>query len=159
MKYIANVASLVLTVNFTAEPFLSDLNGQSLAWTILPCIALKTAASWPPAGNRQKPGGEKGTALPFGIFAGLALLLACTGIYGVLAYLTRQRTAEIGVRMAVGASVRDVMWLVLSQSLRMIVAGMCLSIVAALAAGQFQQHLVAARRASMVDPLKALRQD
>ena len=59
----------------------------------------------------------------FAIFAGLALLLACTGIYGVLAYLTGQRISEIGVRMAVGASVRDVMGLVLWQSLKMIFAG------------------------------------
>jgi ABC-type antimicrobial peptide transport system permease subunit len=61
--------------------------------------------------------------LLFGIFAGLALLLACIGIYGVLAYLTGQRVPEIGVRMALGASASDVLWLVLRQSLGMIVAG------------------------------------
>ncbi len=123
----------------------------------------------------------------FGIFAGLALLLACTGIYGVLAYLTGQRISEIGVRMAVGASVRDIMRLVLWQSLKMILAGVGLGIVAAVAAGRALQHLVQgmqaangatfaimipllmsaaflasfvpARRASMVDPVKALRQE
>ena len=123
----------------------------------------------------------------FGIFAGLALLLACTGIYGVLAYLTGQRTSEIGVRIAVGASVRDIMRLVLWQGLKLIVAGVGVGIVAALAAGEALRHLVEgmqpvngatfaimiplltlaaflasfvpARRASMVDPVKALRQE
>lgn len=126
-------------------------------------------------------------ALLFGIFAGLALLLACTGIYGVLAYLTGQRTSEIGVRMALGASVRDIMRLVLWQSLKMILAGVGIGIVAGVAAGQMLQHMVEgmqpvtaatyaimipllmsaallasfvpARRASLVDPVKALRQE
>src|SRR5262249_56114223 len=58
--------------------------------------------------------------LLFGIFAGLALLLACIGIYGVLAYLTNQRVPEIGMRMALGASAGDVIRIVLRQSLWMI---------------------------------------
>ncbi len=61
--------------------------------------------------------------LLFGIFAGLAMLLACVGIYGVLAYLTGQRVPEFGVRMALGASALDVMRLVLRQSLGMIFIG------------------------------------
>jgi predicted permease len=123
----------------------------------------------------------------FGLFAGLALLLACIGIYGVLAYLTGRRVPEIGVRMALGARPVDVMWLVLRQSLGMIFAGVGVGIVAALAAGRVLQHLVEgmrptepsalaitipvlvvaallasfvpARRASRVDPMTALRQD
>jgi ABC-type antimicrobial peptide transport system permease subunit len=59
--------------------------------------------------------------LLFGIFAGLALLLACVGIYGVLAYLTSQRIPEFGIRMALGATARDVMRLVLRQSVGMII--------------------------------------
>ncbi len=73
--------------------------------------------------------------LLFGIFAGLALLLACIGIYGVLAYLTSQRVPEIGVRMALGASARDVVQLVLRHSLIMIVAGIGVGALAASAAG------------------------
>ena len=69
--------------------------------------------------------------LLFGIFAGLALLLACIGIYGVLAYLTGQRVPEIGVRMALGARPADVMWLVFRQSLGMIFGGIAVGIVAA----------------------------
>jgi predicted permease len=123
----------------------------------------------------------------FGIFAGLALLLACIGVYGLLAYLTRQRTSEIGVRMALGASAHDVMWLVLRQSLKMIAVGVGLGMIAALGAGRLLQHLVEgmgpvnattyammisllvlaallasfvpALRASLIDPVKALRQE
>ena len=68
--------------------------------------------------------------LLFGVFAGLALLLACIGIYGVLAYLTSQRVPEIGVRMALGAKAWDVMWLVLRGSLGMIFVGVGLGTVA-----------------------------
>ncbi len=125
--------------------------------------------------------------LLFGIFAGLALLLACIGIYGVLAYLTGQRVPEIGVRMALGARPADVMWLVLRQSLGMIFLGVGVGLLGALAAGRLLQHsvqgmrpedpstfvimtpvlvvaalfasFVPARRASRVDPMTALRQD
>ena len=125
--------------------------------------------------------------LLFGIFAGLALLLACIGIYGVLAYLTGQRVPEIGVRMALGATARDVIRLVLRQSLGMIFGGVAVGILAALAAGRLLMHTVdgvqstepstliitipvlvlaallasfePARRASRIDPISALRQD
>ena len=80
--------------------------------------------------------------LLFGVFAGLALLLACVGIYGVMAYLTSQRVPEIGVRMALGASARDIMHLVLMQSLGMISWGAGLGSLAALAAGRLLLHLV-----------------
>jgi predicted permease len=123
----------------------------------------------------------------FSIFAALALLLACTGVYGVTAYLTGQRTSEIGVRIAVGANVGDIMRLVLWQSLKMTLAGVGLGMLGALAAWHILQHLVhgmrgangttfavmssllllaaflasfiPARRASIIDPVRALRQE
>ena len=122
----------------------------------------------------------------FGIFAALALVLACVGIYGVLAYLTDQRAPEIGVRIALGASRAEVVWMVLRQSLGMIAIGLAFGIAGAIAAGRiFATYvdgmqpsgpstfllmtivLVAtallasampARRASRVDPVKVLRQ-
>jgi predicted permease len=126
-------------------------------------------------------------SLLFSIFAGLALFLACIGLYGVLAYLTGQRVPEIGVRMALGASAADVIWLVLRQSLGMIVSGVAVGMLVAFAAGRVLERLVQgigpiepstfaivipvlmiaaviaslvpARRASRVDPISALRQE
>jgi putative ABC transport system permease protein len=125
--------------------------------------------------------------LLFGIFAGLALVLACTGIYGVLAYLTNRRVPEFGLRLALGASGADVVRLVLRQSLGMIFAGVSAGALAALGAARVLERLVEgmqpagistfaimvpvlvaaalvasylpARRASRVDPMKALRQE
>lgn len=125
--------------------------------------------------------------LLFGIFGGLALLLACIGIYGVLAYLTSRRVPEMGVRMALGANARDVLWLVLRQSIAMVAIGAGVGLFAALAAGSMLRHavegvrptepatfaimisvlvvaallasFVPARRASLLDPVTALRQE
>ena len=123
----------------------------------------------------------------FGVFAGVALLLACVGIYGVLSYVTSQRVPEIGLRMALGASAHTVMRHVLRQSLGMIVVGLGVGLATAVAAARVLERLVAgvpptepstfgimtavlvaaallasylpARRASRVDPISALRQE
>ncbi len=57
------------------------------------------------------------------LFAALGLLLAGIGVYGVVSYVVAQRTKEIGVRMALGAQLTDVVWLVLRQGVEMAVAG------------------------------------
>ncbi len=89
--------------------------------------------------------------LLFGVFAVLALLLACVGIYGVMAYLTSQRVPEIGLRMALGANAFNIMRLVLKQSMGMILVGAGLGILAALAAGRLLLHVVDGMRP--MDPL------
>lgn len=66
------------------------------------------------------------------VFAGLALALACVGIYGVVSYLVGQRTSEIGVRMALGAQRTDVLRLILGEGARMAAIGVVTGIVAAL---------------------------
>jgi predicted permease len=66
-------------------------------------------------------------------FAVLALALACVGIYGVISYLVGQRTQEIGIRMALGAQRRDILYLVLGEGTKMALAGAAIGIAASLA--------------------------
>jgi len=118
----------------------------------------------------------------FGI---LATLLAAIGVYGVMAYVVAQRTREIGVRMALGAARRDVVWLVMKEVLALAAIGIAIGLPAALALTKLAKSqlfgiqpydavnialataaialvaalsgYVPARRATLVDPLRALR--
>lgn len=80
--------------------------------------------------------------LLFAIFAGLALLLACIGIYSVIAYLTSQRVPEFGVRVAFGARSADIVRLVLRESLAIILAGIGIGLLASFGSGHVLERLV-----------------
>jgi putative ABC transport system permease protein len=67
-----------------------------------------------------------------GAFSGLALALAAIGVYAVMAYSVSQRTQEIGIRIALGARSKDVLLLILSQGVRLAVAGVAAGVIAAL---------------------------
>jgi len=66
-----------------------------------------------------------------GIFAALALVMSCVGIYGVISYLAGQRTHEIGIRIALGAERRNVLWMVLGEGAKMTLVGVAIGLAAA----------------------------
>jgi putative ABC transport system permease protein len=120
-----------------------------------------------------------------GVFAALALALACMGIYGVISYSVAQRTNEIGVRMALGAQARNVLGLVLGEGFRLAICGTAIGLLGSFFAARLLSNMlfgvasadpltflgvgvlllfvallacyIPARRATQVDPLVALR--
>jgi putative ABC transport system permease protein len=118
-------------------------------------------------------------------FAGIALMLAALGIYGVLAFFVAQRTREIGVRVALGAQTRDVMNIVMKQGMRLTLFGVGIDLIGGFALARLMKSLlfgvsaadpltyavvaallaavallacyIPARRATKVDPIASLR--
>jgi putative ABC transport system permease protein len=90
-------------------------------------------------------------AMLFGMFGAVAMLLACVGVYGVLAFLTSQRTAEFGVRVAFGSTAADIVRLVMRQSASFIVTGLTIGAVAAWAAARLIENIV--KGTEPVEPL------
>jgi ABC-type antimicrobial peptide transport system permease subunit len=135
----------------------------------------------------ENASGQQFLAGLLGLFAGLAILLAGVGIYGVLSYLVSQRSREIGIRMSLGATRAGVLAMTLKQGMRLAIAGFALGLVGAFAAAKLLASVlhevrprdpeimvfapvmlaavvlaacyVPAYRASKVDPVKSLRQE
>jgi predicted permease len=124
-------------------------------------------------------------AAVFSVLGALALILALVGVYGVKAYAVARRTREIGIRLAVGATARDVLWLVLREGIAMTLTGVGIGLLLAAAAARLLYSIlygvsatdpvifsaaplllaaasllacyIPARRATKVDPMVALR--
>ena len=131
--------------------------------------------------------GRRFTLLVFLLFGAIAVALSAVGVYGVLAYLVGQRTREIGLRLAIGASPSDVVWLFVREGGVLILVGVSVGLAGALAGGRWIAALLfgvtpadpatfvaavstlaltaacaiylPARRAASVDPAEALRRD
>jgi predicted permease len=127
---------------------------------------------------------ERTFALAYSLFGGLALLVACIGLFGLMSYSVARRTNEMGIRMALGAERGDVVRLVMSESLVLVLIGVVVGLVASLAASRLIASLLfglsatdpvtivlavllmigvsafagylPARRAATVDPIQAL---
>jgi predicted permease len=86
-----------------------------------------------------------------GFFGGLAVLLACIGLYGLMAYAVTRRTGEMGIRMALGAQRRDILRLVMRETLVIVAVSVAIGIPAALAASRFVRSMLYGLKAT--DPL------
>jgi putative ABC transport system permease protein len=76
------------------------------------------------------------------VFAGIALFLTAVGLYGVIAYVVGQRLHEFGVRQALGATRKDVLWLVMEHGIKLVLAGVSIGIAGALALARFVAALL-----------------
>jgi putative ABC transport system permease protein len=126
-------------------------------------------------------------ALLLGVFSVIAMILAGVGIYGVLSFITSQRTREVGIRLAMGANQRDILFLIVGQGVAVALTGVVLGLAASLLATRvltsllfevsptdlttfstvvtvlvavaFLASYIPARRAAGIDPIVALRQE
>jgi ABC-type antimicrobial peptide transport system permease subunit len=85
---------------------------------------------------------ERLIARLIGFFSILALLLACIGLYGVMAYAVVRRTNEIGIRVALGAESASVSWMIVRETLLLVVCGLAIGIPAALAASRLVETML-----------------
>ena len=171
----ARVTGDPLTFRETVEKTVHELNADLVVFDVTTLELREQFASF----------GQRVAGTFVGSFGLLALVLAAVGIYGVTAYTTRQRTHEIGVRMALGASTDNILRLVLGHGLRLTLVGVVLGLAASFVLTRYLRSMllgvtstdsltfscvaillcavalfasfIPARRAMRVDPMVALR--
>jgi putative ABC transport system permease protein len=175
---------MTVVVRAAGDPagYTSGVRGK--VWEVDPNLPVFAVRSMAEVVDRRTAG-TRATAQIMGVLAGVALMLAAVGIYGVISYSVSQRTHEIGIRMALGASPRDIFKLVVRQGVILVGSGLLLGLVGALALARVMSSVlfgvtstdvttyagtvlvlvgaallacyIPARRATRVDPLVALR--
>jgi predicted permease len=132
MNVIARTTGDPLAMGKTVEQTIHELNADLVVFSVTTLQASEEITSFP-----QRIAGTF-----VGAFGLLALVLAAVGIYGVTAYTTRQRTHEIGVRMALGASKQDILRLVLGHGLRLTFIGVAVGLAASFALTRYLGSLL-----------------
>ena len=133
-----------------SDPLALISASQSAVWSVrgdIPLANVRTMQDVIASGVLRR----KFAMLLLSIFAGLAMLLAAIGLYGVMSYSVSQRTQELGIRMALGAGKTDVLRLILGQGMRLAALGLSLGLVASIAMTRLMSGLLFA--VSARDPL------
>jgi ABC-type antimicrobial peptide transport system permease subunit len=180
---LQRTVNLVVRANRDADSVIADL--RTSIRQIDPQLPVVTQSLTDMIGDSLKP--QRFSMGAVMLFAAIALLLAAVGIYGVLSNVVSQQTLEIGVRIALGATTSDVIWMVFRRALVFVTIGVGIGILGALAATRlmsgllyeirptdsiaflgaalaltllaFAASLVPAWRATRIDPLEALAAD
>lgn len=175
---------VAFTIRTQTDPEAMTKAAERVLWSVDPELPVFKSISMTTLADQSRAVRRASSAL-VSVFAVLALVLACIGIYGVMAYAVRQRTQEIGVRMALGAQRTDVLRLILNSGLRLTLIGVAIGLIGAVIAAHLMTSLLfeisatsplalslpvvllfavtvlaaylPARRAASIDPMQALR--
>ncbi len=129
LQHAFNNATLSLVVRTSRDPDLLAETVREKAHERLPDVSVKATTMDVLVGEHFAA--PRFRAVVVALFAAVALFLALAGIYGVMAYTVGQRSHEIGVRMTLGATAQDVLWLMLRQGGQIVGAGLVFGLVAA----------------------------
>jgi predicted permease len=139
-KPMVDFTQLTLAVRASGDPETLITSVKSQVWSVdknLPLFEVRTMEQILDEDTSQR----KFQSFVMTIFAGLALVLASIGLFGVLSSLVSQRTQEIGIRMALGAQTRDVLRMVLGEGLRMVLLGVIIGVAAGIALSRYLASL------------------